>query len=1175
MPLPAEAAAAPTVSLVAPSSGPLAGGTSVTITGTAFTGATAVNFGAAPASAFTVNGDTEIAATSPAGAFGPVDVTVTTVDGTSAIGPADTFTYIPPPAVSSAVPTSGPATGGTSVIITGTSFTGATAVNFGTSAASTFTFNSDTQITATSPAGSGPVDVTVTTAGGTSATGSADTFTYVAAPTVSSVAPSSGPAAGGTSVMITGTNFTGAGAVNFGNAAAIFTFNSDTQITAISPAGTGLADVTVTTVGGTSATGAADQFTYIGAPMVSSVAPSSGALAGGTVVTITGANFTGAGAVNFGTAAAATFTFNSDTQITATSPPGSAGAVDVTVTTASATSVIGAADTFTYVTGPTVSSIAPSSGPAAGGTSVIVTGANFTGATAVNFGTSAAAIFTFNSDTQVTATSPVGSGSVDVTVTTAGGTSATGLADTFTYLAASTVSSVAPSSGPAAGGTSVTITGTNFTGASVVNFGATGATFTFDSDTQITATSPAGTGLADVTVTTEGGTSATTSADQFTYVGAPAVSSVAPSSGSLAGGTVVTITGANFTGVTAVNFGSVAAATFTFNSDTQVTATSPAAAGGPVDVTVTTAFGTNATGAGDLFTYMGKPDMVTNVAAVAGNAAIEVTWTAANANGSPILSYEIDSTGGAGLTATVAGDVLKVIFTGLTNGVTYHFVVFANNSVGKSPQSLFSNAVVPAIPTVSSLIPNTGPYNGGTTVKITGTNLSSAMHVFFGSHEATGLIFLRPTAITVISPAGSGTVDVTVVILGGTTAVSLGDKFIYTVTCLKATVVATVAGIPVSSTSIGTPVTFTATPIGCPSPKFVFWLQYPNRTWVLRRNWDPSASWTWLTTGLPAGIYTVHVGANETGYPLTSFQALGPITFLLAGCTNPSLTPDQFSPEPVGTRITFTAAATSCLAPKFEFWLGYPNGTWVMKQSFLSANRNMWAWDTTGLPLGAYKIHVWANKTGDPMVTFESYAEYVFTLTGCASASLLPVTQDLPPGTSVSFTASSTGCIAPALYKYWLGYPNGTWQMLRDWGVADFTWNVNPAAKGHFKVHVWANTTGGSLTKYQAFAESTINLVVCSTATTTLAPSPVNQTAGTTVHFVAGSTGCLSPQFEYWLGYSNGTWQLLRGWGAASFDWITRADGAGTYTVHVWANNTGDPITTYEAYASSAVTLNP
>src|SRR4029077_5901692 len=147
-----------------------------------------------------------------------------------------------PPAVANVNPNTGPTQGGTSVTITGTNFSGATAVSFGSNAAASFTVNSATQITATSPAGIGTVDVTVTTPGGTSATSTADQFTYVPAPalapTVTNINPNTGPTSGGPSVTITGTNFSSAAAVRFGsNAAASFTVNSATQITATSPAG--------------------------------------------------------------------------------------------------------------------------------------------------------------------------------------------------------------------------------------------------------------------------------------------------------------------------------------------------------------------------------------------------------------------------------------------------------------------------------------------------------------------------------------------------------------------------------------------------------------------------------------------------------------------------------------------------------------------------------------------------------------------------------------------------------------------------------------------------------------------------------------------------------------------------------------------------------------------------
>jgi hypothetical protein len=105
------------------------------------------------------------------------------------------------------------------------------------------------------------VDVAVTTRKGTSATSLADRFSYE--PAVTKVEPNRGPQAGGTLVTITGSGFTGATEVKFGlTKASSFTVNSPTSITAVTPAGTGAVDVTVTTLGGTSAIGMADEFGY-------------------------------------------------------------------------------------------------------------------------------------------------------------------------------------------------------------------------------------------------------------------------------------------------------------------------------------------------------------------------------------------------------------------------------------------------------------------------------------------------------------------------------------------------------------------------------------------------------------------------------------------------------------------------------------------------------------------------------------------------------------------------------------------------------------------------------------------------------------------------------------------------------------------------------------------------
>src|SRR5206468_1953667 len=121
------------------------------------------------------------------------------------------------------------------------------------------------------------------------------------------------------------------------------------------------------------------------------------------------------------------------TTITVTTPAHTAGAVDVVVTTSGGTATLTAG--YTYTAAPTVTSIAPSSGPVAGGQSgVVITGANLSGATSVTFA-GTAATNTNNTSTTVTVTTPAhAAGAVDVVVTTSGGTAT--LTAGYTYTAA-------------------------------------------------------------------------------------------------------------------------------------------------------------------------------------------------------------------------------------------------------------------------------------------------------------------------------------------------------------------------------------------------------------------------------------------------------------------------------------------------------------------------------------------------------------------------------------------------------------------------------------------------------------------------------------------------------------------------------------------------------------------
>ena len=357
-----------------------------------------------------------------------------------------------------------------------------------------------------------------------------------------------------------------------------------------------------------------------------------------------------------------------------------AGTVKVSVTTAAGTAT--SSHNFTFATAaPTIASFTPSYGSTTGGATVIISGTSLAGATSVKFGSTTAASYSITSPTMIKAvTKAHAAGTVKVSVTTAAGT-ATSSSHEFTFLTRPDVTGVTPTNGPTKGGSSITITGTNFTGVTAVTFGRIPArTYRVISTSSISATAPSeSVGTVNVSVGAVGGTSTSSSANQFTYKPVPTVTSLSPSTGSTSGGTVVTITGTALTGVTEVTFGGTVADTVTIHSSTLITVTAPAHRAGTAEVTVTTPVGSSA------------------------------AWSSA-------------------------------------------------------PSQWYVYVAAPEVHTVS---PASGSIAGGSTVTLSGTYLSSATAVIFGTTPSPRFSFVHGE-VTAKVPAGSGVVRVSVATPGGT-----------------------------------------------------------------------------------------------------------------------------------------------------------------------------------------------------------------------------------------------------------------------------------------------------------------------------------------------------------------------------------------------------------------------
>jgi hypothetical protein len=175
----AGATSKPAVSALSVTSGPLAGGTRVMITGQNFTAVTKVQFGGMAGSALNLASATKMYVTAPSHPAGTIDVTVFTKTGTSAAAAADKFTYVSPASVASVTPASGLTTGGARVMVTGKDFTKVTKVLFGTAPGTALNAASATTLYVTAPPqAAGQVSIRVVTAYGTSPIVDPDHFTY-------------------------------------------------------------------------------------------------------------------------------------------------------------------------------------------------------------------------------------------------------------------------------------------------------------------------------------------------------------------------------------------------------------------------------------------------------------------------------------------------------------------------------------------------------------------------------------------------------------------------------------------------------------------------------------------------------------------------------------------------------------------------------------------------------------------------------------------------------------------------------------------------------------------------------------------------------------------------------------------------------------------------------------
>jgi len=887
-----------TISSVSPTSGPIAGGTSVTITGAGFTGATAVKFGSTNATSFAVNSSTQITAVSPAGSAGATDITITTPNGTSTTNINDKFTYVAAPTVIT--------NAATSITSAGATLNGSINAK---NASTTVTFeyglttSYGTIVTADqSPVTGGtatPVSKTITglTAGttyhykvngvnvGGTTNGTDLTFTTVAtAPTESFYDQITLPFAPTDDVDMSSSTL--APSMYLASASTVKSYPSKGYKVTLPKSGT-------ITLSASSNEIATNEFAFLVSTSYDASSSSKKYMAAGNGTTTT---------LTPGAYYIVLFTDNKY------------GKFRVNIT---------------FKALPNITSISPANGPIAGGTSVVITGINFTGTTAVKFGTTAATSYTVNSDTQIIATAPTGTGTVDVRVTTADGTSATSSADRFTYVAAPTITAISPTSGSTAGSTSVVITGTNLTAATAVKFGSANATnFTVNSATQITATAPARSpGVVDITVTTAGGTSATSTSDQFTYVSAPTVTTNAATS--------ISSTGATLNGSVNANNASTAV-TFEYGLTTSY-GTSVAAAQSPVTGTSATAVssaitgltpnttyhyrvvGVNAegttNGADQSFTVQSTPQTISFGALdtkTYGDSPYDLTATSTSGLA---VSYSSDNT----TVATVSGTAVTIVGTGTAN-ITASQVGNATNlaatnviqqlTVNKKALSVTATADTKTYngTTVSTAIPTVGTLATGDAINVAPTQ------VFDNASVGTTHV-LTTSGLTIKNGSAdvTGNYDISYATANGTinklgvTVTAVADTKTYDGTTVSAAI--PTVGTLATGDAINTAPTqvFDNAAVGTTHVLTTSGLTIKNGSADVTGNYD--ISYTTATGTINKLAVTVTAAADTKTYDGTTVSTAVPTVGALAASDAINIAPTQaFDNAVVGTAHVLTAS---------------------------------------------------------------------------------------------------------------------------------------------------------------------------------------------------------------------------------------------------------------------------
>jgi hypothetical protein len=407
----------------------------------------------------------------------------------------------------------------------------------------------------------------------------------------------------------------------------------------------------------------------------------------------------------------------------------------------------------------------------------------------------------------------------------------------------------------------------------------------------------------------------------------------------------------------------------------------------------------------------------------------------------------------------------------------------------------------------------------------------------------------------------------------------------------------------------GTSITFTAAPSGGVAPVQYKWFVYDNVRWSAVTGWSTSQNYAWTPATANAG-YKVGVWVKNSTNPNDELEATFAVDFPIGSGTAPAPAPppssssaavtavsivaNRVAPQVAGTATTFTAAATGGASPQQFKWWVFDGITWSTVTGWTTMNTFTW---TPGAANPNYRVGVWARSGATATDTREASAEFPFPITASTSSpapapapapvpSTTPAVTSLllssdkpapqPRGTTVVFTATASGGVAPLQFKWFVDNGYG-WLAKTGWTTTN-TFVFSPGDENPlYRVGVWVKSATNTAEYREQSAEmafpTTKPVLTAPSATTTSSKATsVALTAdrsgtgiGVPVTFTAAPTGGAAPHQYKWFVYNGTGWAAVTGWSTTnSYTWAPASINA-NYRVGVWVRSAGATADALEA----------